>query len=321
MTEYLHRNTGLKAKSIKSILRKKVDAWLTSIENEEVRDLAKANTIITGGCIASMLMGEPVNDYDLYFRNKDTAERVAGYYVNRFNSRANPSVSPRNDHVIKAELVVEGDRVRVRLQSAGVASEHGSDKPYQYFESRPDDEAREYLDDVMGEDQLPGDSVQVASDQGSDYRPVFISDNAITLSGHVQIVLRFHGEPDQIHANYDFVHCTNYWTSKDGELRLNPEALESLLARELRYVGSMYPLCSLIRIRKFVQRGWRINAGQILKACLQLNDLDLTDIRVLEDQLTGVDAAYFVQVIDRLKEKDSEKVNAAYLVEIIDRMF
>ena len=38
-------------------------------------------------------------------------------------------------------------------------------------------------------------------------------------------------------------------------------------------------------------------------------------------QLTGVDVAYFLEVIAKLKEKDPEKVNSAYLIEIIDRMF
>jgi len=58
-----------------------------------------------------------------------------------------------------------------------------------------------------------------------------------------------------------------------------------------------------------------------MKAVMQINELDLKDIRVLEDQLTGVDAAYFCEVISKLKDKDSEKVNSAYLIEIIDRMF
>jgi hypothetical protein len=42
---------------------------------------------------------------------------------------------------------------------------------------------------------------------------------------------------------------------------------------------------------------------------------------VLEDQLTGVDCAYFINVVNRLRSKDPEKVNTAYLIEIIDRMF
>jgi hypothetical protein len=54
---------------------------------------------------------------------------------------------------------------------------------------------------------------------------------------------------------------------------------------------------------------------------MQISKLDLSNIAVLEDQLTGVDTAYFIQLLDRLKEKDPEKVDAAYLVEIIDRIF
>ena len=148
-----------------------------------------------------------------------------------------------------------------------------------------------------------------------------MSTNAITLSNRIQLVLRFYGEPDEIHENYDFVHCTNYWKSWDGELVLHQPALEALLARELRYVGSKYPVCSVIRLRKFIKRGWKVNAGQILKMCMQISALNLTDPEVLEDQLTGVDAAYFINVMEKLREKDPEKVNSAYLVEIIDRMF
>jgi len=102
---------------------------------------------------------------------------------------------------------------------------------------------------------------------------------------------------------------------------LKAEALEALLTKELRYVGSRYPICSMIRVRKFVGRQWTINAGQILKMAMQISKLDLTDINVLEDQLTGVDAAYFCEVIAKMREKDASVVNSAYLIEIIDRMF
>lgn len=74
-------------------------------------------------------------------------------------------------------------------------------------------------------------------------------------------------------------------------------------------------------MRKFIKRNWQINAGQILKMVWQTNELDLTDINVLRDQLTGVDVAYFSELIGKIREKDPEKVNAAYMIEIIDRMF
>jgi hypothetical protein len=318
----LPKEQPVKAKTIKQVIRAKIDAWLASIEDEGVRALAKDNTIVTGGAIASMLLKESVNDFDVYFRTKQVTEAVAKYYVARFQ--------PQSRNGIACDIYVdsEGDRVKIVVKSAGVASEEGANKPYEYFEARPEGEAASYVAEVMDD---PGDiqetldatkeAARDAVDDRPPFRPVFLSTNAVTLSDRVQIVLRFYGEPDAIHENYDFVHCTNYWTSWDDNLVLRPAALEALLARELVYVGSRYPVCSVIRLRKFIKRGWSINAGQILKAVMQISALDLTNIEVLQDQLTGVDCAYFCEVIAKLKDKDPAKVNAAYLVEIIDRMF
>lgn len=314
----------MKAKTIKAILRKKVDDWLSSIEDDAVRMLAEKNAIVTGGAIASMLLKEPVNDYDLYFRNKETAVAVAKYYVSRFK--------PAKQRGIECAVWVDdaGDdgRIRIVVKSAGIASEEGTEKPYEYFEARPDDAAGSYVGEVMhdpGEiedtnEEMEGAALEIEDDSPR-YRPIFLSTNAITLSNKIQIVLRFYGEPDAIHENYDYVHCTNYWTSWDSDLVLRQPALEALLARELRYVGSKYPVCSIIRLRKFIRRGWSINAGQMLKIMMQISALDLNDHTVLQDQLTGVDAMYFVQLMGKLKENDPDKVNSAYLCEIIDRIF
>jgi hypothetical protein len=311
---------GMKAKTIKAILAKKFNSFVSSIEDEAVRKLVEKNTIITGGCIASMLLGEKINDFDLYFTDHATTKAVAEYYVKRFE------VKVRNGIPCAIFVDDQNGRVRIVVKSAGVASEDGADAEYQYFEGQPDGEAAGYVGEVMGD---PGEIEEAYQEteqsafetEDATYRPVFMSTNAITLSDKVQIVLRFYGEADAIHENYDFVHCTNYWTSKDGALTLRQPALESLLCRELRYVGSKYPVCSVIRLRKFIRRGWVINAGQILKMMMQISELDLTKPSVLQDQLTGVDSAYFIELMTKVKANDPEKVNAAYLVEIIDRMF
>jgi hypothetical protein len=54
---------------------------------------------------------------------------------------------------------------------------------------------------------------------------------------------------------------------------------------------------------------------------MQISELDLCNHEVLEEQLTGVDVAYFSEVISKIKDKDPERVDATYLVEVIDRMF
>lgn len=296
----MEQHRGMKAKTIKAILAKKFNSFAASIEDEAVRKLVQRNTIITGGCIASMLLGEKINDFDLYFTNKETTLAVGQYYVEKFTAATGWPM-----------MIEEGDdRIRI-VTASGHRGETAGDVAV-LDDSGVIEEAYEELNEK---------ALETESDGEATYRPVFMSTNAITLSDKVQLVLRFFGDADTIHENYDFVHCTNYWTSGDGKLVLRQPSLESLLCKELRYVGSKYPVCSVIRLRKFIRRGWVINAGQMLKMMMQISELNLTDPKVLEDQLTGVDSAYFLEVMTKLRENDPEKVNAAYLVEIIDRMF
>ena len=59
--------------------------------------------------------------------------------------------------------------------------------------------------------------------------------------------------------------------------------------------------------------------------CFQVSALDLTDIKVLEDQLVGVDSAYFSMLINALapqaNEKGSLEGKEPYVLALIDRIF
>lgn len=284
-------------RAIKSVLQKKHNSFVNSIKNEKVRDLVDKHSIITGGCIASMLLGEKINDFDYYFDSRNVALEVTKYYVEEFNRIRGAEIAELREK--------DNGRISIFISSDGIAEEdHG-------------DEVEDYGDEA---EDLPAED-----NTKQDYRPIFLTSNAITLSNKIQLVIRFFGSPEEIHENYDFVHCTNYWYSKTGELVLNQAALESLLSKELYYVGSKYPLCSLIRTRKFIKRGWNINAGQYLKMAMQLNELDLRDVETLEEQLIGVDVTYFQMLIEALnerKEKDKDfAYDSGYIATIVDRIF
>lgn len=290
---------GFKSKTIKNIIKTKIDQWIQTIEDTSLREQVSKNTIVTGGSITSMLLGEDVNDYDIYFRNYDTALKIANYYVLKFKNIKHKDLD-----------VLDSDgRIKIVVKSSGIL-----DEPDINILTNP-----EQIEDTYQE--IEENVLTVNGEHGNKFKPIFLTTNAITLSDKVQIIIRFYGEPDSIHENYDFVHCTNYWTSWDNKLVLRPEALENILSKELKYIGSKYPICSIVRLRKFIQRGWRINAGQILKIAMQISKLDLENLEVLEDQLTGVDTAYFIEIINKLKDKNPDKVDTAYLVEIIDRIF
>jgi hypothetical protein len=50
-----------------------------------------------------------------------------------------------------------------------------------------------------------------------------------------------------------------------------------------------------------LKRGWNISAGEMLKVMFQISELDLKNPDVLEEQLIGVDVAYFSALINILR--------------------
>ncbi len=310
-------------KTANRIITKKHEDFVASIQDENIKKIIDKKSIITGGSIVSLLLNEPVKDFDYYFEDKESCKAVAGYFVKLFNKLHpdNKYLTTTARHEPKVEE--DGERIKIIVPSAGIASEKGT-TDYAFFENLPEEYNEDFVEKVITEaDDHNGEHIdKIEKEQ---YLPVFLSSNAITLSGKIQLVIRFYGKAEEIHKNYDFTSCTNYWLSSERKLVLNQPALEAILSKTLYYQGSLYPICSIIRTRKFIKQGWHINAGEFLKMCFQISKLNLEDIKILEEQLTGVDAAYFFEVIEYCKRKQEEnkdfKITTPYLVSIIDKIF
>lgn len=280
-------------------IKRKIKEWTKSLP-KDLRKKVYKHCYVTGGALASLLTGEQVNDYDVYLSDKATLKELSKHYIDMLSGKKDAKINS-----VEVDDTDEG--VSIMIQSAGVLKDSSAD--YEYFESTNGSEAFEYLKAGKREDKP--------------YKPVIITQNAISLTSDVQIILRFCGEPSEVHKNYDFDHCKCwYWPAKD-ELGLPKEALLSLTTRDLSYSGSKYPLCSVIRTRKFINRGWNIHAGEYLKMALQLTKLDLTNIETLKDQLTGVDAWYFRELIQILAKdsKEGKQVDSTYIGELINELY
>jgi hypothetical protein len=143
-------------------LAKKHKDFVASIKDNRIRELVDKNSIITGGSIVSMLMKEKVNDFDYYFTNFETVEAVAAYYVGEFNRLHGDN---SNDKTAKPQMYIEEDRIRIRIQSGGVAAENTDESQYQYFENQPLEEGEEYvrkaIADTLDEaDALDGEKLE-----------------------------------------------------------------------------------------------------------------------------------------------------------------
>lgn len=293
----------MNSKNIAKSLKAKLDDWCKNIDNEGIVKIIKENAIITGGALVSLLNGEKPNDYDVYFKDKESVLKIAKYYAEKWNK------AHEDKNIV--QITDKEGRVQCFIQSAGAVMKDDEDGISD--SSEPETEPFTEETEEEQKQEIPK------------YRPRYFSTNAISLSNDIQIVIRFYGDVDRIHENYDFVHCTCSYDYKNDKVNLPAKALEAIINKELIYCGSKYPLCSIIRTRKFLNRGYTINAGQYLKMALQLNELDLKDLNVFKDQLTGVDSAYFSQAIEMIAKKQKEdsnfKIDNTYLFEIINRIF
>ena len=288
----------MQIKTIEKNIRSKMNEWLLTITDEELRNKVKNNLLVSGGSIVSLLLREDVNDYDVYIKDMDILIELVAYYT--------------KPHSPMIEILDGRKKMKYMAATRFNASAQGIYKIA--IENLKSDQVKLYFTGKAG-----GLSTG-HNKEDANYIPTFFSSNAISLSNNIQIVTRFHGNNEEIHKTFDFIHATNYFTFKDG-LVTNKEALESIICKQLKYQGSLYPLTSIIRMKKFIKRGWNINAGEILKIMFQISELNLKDPNVLEEQLIGIDIAYFAQLIEILRTVNPEKITSPYLNEIIDRVF
>jgi len=280
----------MQVKTIKKNIVAKMEDWLQSIESDTLRLQVRNSLLVSGGCIANMFLNQDVNDYDVYIQDYDVLLKLANYYCKDHTEveviskeNADKILSTCNGHkAVVCENVLRRGGVSLYSHDGGL------------YITEPDKEKK--------------------------YQVIALSCNAISLTEDIQIVLRFYGTPDEVHKTFDFIHATNYFTYEKG-LVVNEAALTSLLEKQLHYQGSQYPLTSILRAKKFIKRGWNINAGEYLKIMFQISELNLKDINVLYDQLVGVYVAYFHKLIEVLQNVHPDKYTSAYINEIIDRVF
>ena len=273
---------GRKASGIKAEIRINIEKWLKTIDDKDLVKQIRENVIVTGGCIASMLLGEEVNDYDVYFKNIETAANVAKYYTKSFGKDV--SIYCEEKENIKGEIE---NRVLIDIGTRGI--------------------------------------IKVTPKKGSKYGLVNISSNALTLQNKIQLITRFYGSPSEIHNNYDFAHAKCYFDYSDDYLHLDSKAMECLLSRVLIYQGSLYPIASMFRMKKFLLRGWRVSAGQQFKMMYQASMIDLTNIETLKEQLIGVDFWYmkdFISELEKVKKvNDDDHIDETEVMKLIDKIF
>lgn len=298
----------MQIKTIRKIIEEKMLEWLLSITDEQLRKKLKSKILVSGGSITSLFFNEKVNDFDIYIMDRDVLLELVKYYTKPYEEDIEIFKGWEKEALLKKDL-------------------EKSDRKNMYniaIENLKVDQIKLFMGNGAGmkvnENIIEEYSKKVPAVPVPKYYAKFFSPNAISLSDDIQIVVRFWGVAEEVHKTFDFIHATNYFTFDEG-LVTNKAALESLLTKQLKYQGSLYPLTTIIRIKKFLKRGWNISAGEMLKVMFQISELDLKDPNVLEEQLVGVDVAYFTKLIEILRGIDNPEMTSQYLNTLIDRVF
>lgn len=312
----------MNSKNIIKVLNNKLFDWISNIDDDNLRKILRENIIVTGGSIVSLLNSETPNDYDIYLKTPEACLYVSYYYIKKMSKFYDDFTISltffNNTNInIKASEFKTFNDILLNISQFNLNS---LERIKIYFPSKGVFDVSKINTKTENVQENSSEDTEKLTENNDKYSVNYITSNAITLSDDIQIIIRFFGDINKIHENYDFIHCTCFYDWFNNKLELPQKALEAIINKELIYIGSKYPISSIIRTRKFLKRGYTINAGQYIKMCYQVSKLNLDDINVLEDQLIGVDVIYFNDLLKNLKENNKD-INYNYLSDIIDKIF
>jgi hypothetical protein len=127
----------MRAVQIEKLLTGIFAKFLKSVTNPDIQKVLKEQSYITGGCIPSMLLGEFVNDYDVYFDTKEAAEKIREHY------NVDHEEGDRPFRVVSrtANAITLSDKIQLVTKFAGPAREVTDNFDWAHIKSfyRPSD--------------------------------------------------------------------------------------------------------------------------------------------------------------------------------------
>ena len=296
----------------------------TSSQEAFFKDLKK-NIIISGGCIPSLYLDEDVNDYDIYITDKEVLNKLITLLIeiwNKFKYAVKLTDVPQlevinNKDSNDIKIVKSGETSTSEIYSNnssvdGLVNNVKSIEETTFFnEDKKDSPEWINQESYIGKTKKNIEKINkfsnIESIQG--IIPTYISPRAIMLNNDMHIIIHSYKNIEEIHKNFDFEHCKNYWKYQDKKLYINLESIEAILNKQLKYTNSLYSLSSLLRAFKFVKRGWSIQPSDILKILFQIRELELSSVDDLKNHLGAMDIIYVNRLVKKIKNVSISGIN------------
>jgi len=248
------------------------------VKNRFFKEIAP-NIFLSGGAILSAIKNEKARDLDFFIETPEAAAVVFEL------------IESINYHALKnLKLVFEKDSINPKITRGRIVST----------------EEEKTVSEV-----ITANNKYLASLKFRGLRPVYVSNNAITMNNGVQFIFRFIGKPEDVFTTFDYEHCKTYF-KLDPVAPKNPvflgSSLKSIATNELQFSGNTrFILSAMLRMNKFIRRGWYVPATTSIEIAASALEINWSSLEVVEEELTGVygiTPEQVSQIIASLKKKE-----------------
>ena len=149
-----------------------------------------------------------------------------------------------------------------------------------------------------------------------------ITTRRITQTYKVQLIKFNFGEPDEIIKNFDFTICQAAYDFEMETFHFNGHFFKHLAQKKLVYnPNCLKPFSSLVRTKKFEQRGYTISKLELLKVAISISQVKLETYGDLIDAAVGVSTTSHGKFIKKIKNEKLEEVliKPQHVYELIDQ--
>jgi|CXWL01.1.fsa_nt_gi hypothetical protein len=133
------------------------------------------------------------------------------------------------------------------------------------------------------------------------------------------------GDPKTIFNYYDFTVCmAAYQFREDGKdegFVFGDDFFKHIGQRRLVFhAGTMFPICSMLRVMKYVKKGFFITGMELLKIGLSIHSLKMDTYADLRRQLQGIDTAFLADLTAQMKPDEPLGVKKYIMEEFMTMM-
>lgn len=124
---------------------------------------------------------------------------------------------------------------------------------------------------------------------------------------------------ENIFEKFDFTICMAAYYFKEDKFVFHDDFFKHLSQRRLVFNHkTKYPINSLIRVKKYLNREFKISGVELLKMGLAINNLNMKNYQDLKEQMEGIDTLFLKDLTDALMNDKEKKYDFEQAMELIE---